>query len=84
MNECTLKDRTKIVECMDYLIRSLNNESAYYQNWIYLVPDEATVEDYADIAEDDELYGETCKLFRSLLKHYGPDGFYARDDSGVF
>lgn len=69
---------------MDYLVRSLNDEAAYYQHCINLVPDEATIEDYTDIAEDDDLYSDTCKLFRSLLARYGSDGFYAWQDYKAF
>lgn len=84
MNEHTYRDRAKIVKCMDYLIASLNNEEAYYGHWLYLVPDGADDEDFANIAHDEDLYGEVCELFRVIMAGYGSDGFYAFMDFKAF
>ena len=84
MLEVTFKDRVKTLVNMDYLVTRLNNENAYYGHWVYLVPDDACIEDFEEIARDDELYGEVCKLFRELMGLYGADGFYAFMDEKAF
>lgn len=84
MNERTYRDRAKIVKCMNYLVVSMNNENAYYEHWIYLVPDCADDEDFDEIARDNELYAEVCNLFRELMGLYGADGFYAFMDEKAF
>lgn len=84
MNERTYRDRARIVKYMNYLVVSMNNEDAYYEHWIHLVPDCADDEDFDEIAHDDELYGEVCKLFRELMGLYGADGFYAFMDEKAF
>lgn len=65
--------RKNLVKGMNEYIQCLNDETAYYDYWIMLVPDEATEDDLQDIAEDDELFNETCVLFGKLIKKYGDD-----------
>lgn len=84
MKGATRQDRFQIMKCMNYLVKSLNNEEAYYDRWIYLVPDEADDEDLMYIAEHTDLYREACELFRDLVAEYGGDGFYAVQDKRAY
>ena len=84
MEQRTKLDRIKMLESMHYLISSLNDENAYYNAWIYVMPDGATDDDFADIAEDNKLYDEVCALFTRLIKRYGDSGYYAIDDTNSF
>lgn len=75
--------RAKLVEAMNNIIIAINDESAYC-SWIYLVPDEATQEDFNDIAADEDMFSDVCVLFRKLLKKYGESGFYVAFDDKSF
>ena len=65
--------RMNLLGGMNEYIKCLNDETAYYDYWIELVPDEATEEDLQDIAESDELFNATCELFGRLIKRFGDD-----------
>ena len=69
-------DKILLVTSMNFLVTYLNNEEAYYGSWIYVVPDEAEDEDLEFIAEDNDLYKDTCELFIHCMKGYVKDGFY--------
>ena len=71
--------RYTLVAAMNHIILSLNDGHAYLE-WIEVVPDQADADDILDIAEDDELYNDTAKLFRRLLRAYGDYGFYVAND----
>lgn len=75
--------RVKLLVAMNTLIVALNDERAYFE-WIELVPDQPTLEDFQDIAEDNDLYAEACLLFRQLFKRYGKSGFYISGDYVVY
>lgn len=70
-----LVDRTEHVKAMNLVIRNMNDETAYME-WINLVPDRAMELDYVDVADDEELFDDACRLFRTLIKDYGKHGFY--------
>ena len=59
--------KISLLEQMNEVMKSMNNENAYY-TWIYTVPDEATREDFEDIAMDDEFFNECRALFDKLYK----------------
>ena len=59
-----------LLECMNDIVKGLNDETAYYENWIWLVPDEADKEDFMDIAEDNEDISEVVDQFLSIINHY--------------
>ena len=67
--------KISLLEQMNEVMKSMNNENAYY-TWIYTVPDEATREDFEDIAMDDEFFNECRALFDKLYKRYHKDGLY--------
>ena len=74
-----LNERQEIITAMHELIRSLNNEGAYFSHWIYLVPDGATEEDLIDMADNDEEFDEVCRLFNRLIARYGKYGYCLTD-----
>lgn len=59
------------LEAMHKLMCLANDENIYYNNWIYLVPDEPSKEDFIDIAMDDELFDECFNLFVKLIRYSG-------------
>lgn len=58
--------RVKKLRKMDENIRNISNED-YYIAWIFIVPDEATLDDWLDIAEDDALYIEVLETYAMLM-----------------
>ena len=71
-------EKVEIMKAMNTIVRSLNDESAYYERWILIVPDEATDEDLRDIAEDedDECFSDAVKCFEKIMRDYIKDGIY--------
>lgn len=65
-----LEARMKQLAAMHELMCQANNEFIYLE-WIGTVPDEATEEDFKDIALDDELYNECFDLFVQLIAKKG-------------
>ena len=70
-----MNERYQIVKGMHEIIRCMNNEEAY-MDWIYTVPDGASDENLRDIAEDDTLFAETYKAFKSIFTAYQEDGLF--------
>lgn len=65
--ELEIRKRIKLLINMDAYIRlRINNEELFY-TWIMIVPDEATLEDYEDLAVEDESYFGVCELFSKLI-----------------
>lgn len=58
--------RVKKLRKMNENIRNISNED-YYTAWIFIVPDEATLCDWIEIAEDDELYIEVLETYAMLV-----------------
>lgn len=58
---------------MNNIVKHMNNEDAY-ASWIVLIPDEATEQDLAEIAEDVDDYDDAVNLFVWLVDTYGSDG----------
>lgn len=73
--------RFNMIKAMNLLVCQMNDEEAYFR-WIYVVPDEANDDDLMDVAEDDDLFNESCQLFNELVKDYGCSGYYV--DNKVF
>lgn len=70
------ESRRTIIKGMNEIVLSLNNEGAYYNSWIYDVPDMATDEDLNEIADDDESFRHTVGHFLRIMEQYGKDGIY--------
>lgn len=68
-------DRFQMVKGMNLIITQLNNEDAYYE-WINLVPDEAHDDELFEVAEDDDLFYDSIKLFKILFCRYANGGIY--------
>lgn len=68
-------ERYQIAKAMHEIIRCMNNEDAYME-WIDIVPDEPTDEDFREIAQNDMLFAETCKAFKSIFAEYAEDGLF--------
>lgn len=62
--------RTNFVKDMHEYVRTRIDDENAYMSWICLVPDEPSHEDFVDIASDNELWTDTCKLFGKLAKAY--------------
>lgn len=54
-----------------HTLMSEANDEYIYGTWIYLVPDGADIEDFQDIALDDEMYNEAFDLFVKLIQKEG-------------
>ena len=80
MTEKYLKDRIELLKAMHTIVTSMNHEGAYYNSWIYLVPDCPSEDDFADIAEDDDDMEECAKLFMTLMSNYGKFGLCVSGD----
>lgn len=66
----------ELVKAMNTVVMALNHEGAYYDRWIYVVPDCATDEDFLDIAEDGELFEDAIRCFGGIMKDYSQSGIY--------
>ena len=75
------QERFEALKSMNFLVKSLNDETAYYSKWIWIIPDEADEEELADIAENDvDIFADAVKCFRSIIKNYADDGFCFGDE----
>ena len=62
-----VEKRKLMLEMMhEYLINEVSDENAFF-TWIIHVPDEATEDDFIELAEDDADWKECVKLFGRLL-----------------
>lgn len=81
--------RYEAIKAMNTLVKCLNNEEAYYNRWIYVVPDEASDDELMEIAaskpttlEDGtvvDIFEDAAVVFLQLMNEYGPDGLYVGD-----
>lgn len=74
--------RLQNVMLMHETILSMSNENAYF-SWIYRMPDEPTIEDFNDFAEDEEEYMELYLYFNKLFKRYIKDGLFLPTDEVI-
>lgn len=75
-------ERYEAIKAMNTLVKCLNNEEAYYDRWIYIVPDEASDEELMEIASEayqEDTFKESSILFLQLMNEYGSDGLYIDD-----
>ena len=56
-------DRAVLLKKMDRWLRENINDEEIFMNWLYLMPDEATEDDYESIAENDEDFNECTRIF---------------------
>ena len=67
--------RLENVMLMHETILSMNNENAYF-SWIYHMPDEPTIEDFNEFAEDEEEYIDIYLYFTKLFERYIKSGLF--------
>ena len=73
MSTADVLDRFDVLNSMNTIVQSMNNEEAY-MIWITVVPDAADRDDLLDIAEDDELFELAVKQFYEIWEEYSEDG----------
>lgn len=71
-----IAERYDFVKAMQTIVVSLNNENAYFNNWVYIVPDGAAESDFLDIASDEEYFGRVVACFKRLMSKYLEDGLF--------
>lgn len=69
--------RYAILKAMHTIMYAMNNEEAYFNHWVYLVPDAATEEDLREIAADESLFADIVACFRRNFPRYADDGLFA-------
>lgn len=75
MTKSSINHRAAIVRSMNTLVLSLNNEEPLFSSWLYIVPDEATEDDFVQIAEDEDLFIDVVDTFKDIMNGYLKDGF---------
>ena len=65
--------RGEKVYAMNEVISSLNDEGAYYSDWLYFWPDGATLEEAREYFDDysDEDWKNLVRLFKNLVEMFG-------------
>ena len=76
--ERTLYCRCSLLIAMNTVVKDMNHEGAY-DEWIRVIPDQANEDDLEDCAMDDDTMQAACKMFNSIVRHYGRFGY----DTGV-
>lgn len=84
MHELLDMEEKRMISMMNWLqaahkvMQSMNDEDCYY-SWILTVPDEPTMDDFEDIAVDDEKSAHVVARFHELFDYYKRGGIYAPD-----
>lgn len=73
-------DRVELLKVMNETMIHINDEQAYMA-WIEVVPDQASLEDFVDIAEDDSDFSYVTQLFNTLYEQYHSSGLVDPDVS---
>ena len=68
--------RLRKIKAMHEIVLSMNHEGAYYDRWILVVPDQPTEEDFEELAEDEEYFGDAVRCFKGIIEDYLEDGLY--------
>nr|DAO66687.1 MAG TPA: hypothetical protein [Caudoviricetes sp.] len=71
-----MKDRVRVLKAMHTLMLAMNDEGAYL-SWISLVPDGVTDDEFEEIADNEQYFGDCVNLFRKLWRQYNKSGVYA-------
>ena len=67
--------RIALLKAQHEIIKYMNNEEAYME-WINIVPDCPTEDDFEFIAEDEELFADAMECFKDIMNTYLDDGIY--------
>lgn len=68
-------NRVENVKLMHETMLCMNNENAY-MTWIMTMPDEPSMWDIEDFANDKKEYCELCETFFRIVKRYGGSGLF--------
>ena len=71
-----MKSRIRMLNGMDEIVRSAENEDLLEPWLMGGVPDAATEDDYESMAEDDEDFAHAVNLFLRLIPKINEDGIY--------
>lgn len=71
-----MKRRYEIIKGMHAIMCAMNNEEAYFDHWIYIVPDESSDEDLQEIAADENSFADVVACFRRNFTRYADDGLF--------
>ena len=73
LTKSQFKTRYEALKAMNTLMCLMNDETAYYDHWIYLIPDQCDDEELMDIACDEDMedvFEDACGCFTRCVKHY--------------
>ena len=68
-------EKLYFIEMAHRTMISMNHEGAY-DLWVYHCPDEATREDFEDIASDPEMFDDCLEAFHRIYDRFKGDGLY--------
>lgn len=74
LREVTINCRAKILNHINEIVRNMNHEGAW-DEWINVFPDEATEDDFIDIAGNDGIYEDAIEKFFDVCEEYRRWGF---------
>lgn len=69
MDTLVLNERTNLLIKLHSIMICMNDENAYME-WIEMVPDQPTREDFEDIAQDNEFFNEILEDFIKIFNEY--------------
>ncbi len=76
LRQISEEEKINTLKMMDNIARKVNDEELFYNYWLaFGIPDEASEEDYEDLAED-PFYEEMEEVFKKLMKMALKDGLY--------
>lgn len=70
-------EKYEALKAMNTLAKYLNNETFYYDIWIWTIPDEADDDELMEIANEEyqeETFEEAAKKFIEYWRRYAKDG----------
>ena len=72
-----VQERFENLKAMNTIIKSMNDDAAYYNVWTCCIPDGADDDELMEIAEEDEeTFKEARELFAKLVQKHMKYGLY--------
>lgn len=69
MTNYQINSRVELLKRLHEIILNMNHENAY-MHWIYVVPDEPSIDDFIGIAEDETDFNHVLYLFTKIFERY--------------
>ena len=69
MTNYQINSRAELLKRLHEIILNMNHENAY-MHWIYVVPDEPSIDDFIGIAEDETDFNHVLYLFMKIFERY--------------